>query len=117
MSVETTTIEIKTDLWAALDRRKERGESFDDVIRRLIEATPAGVGALEGPHFDAEFEDPQLIDAGSNPDKGCAHYDVIAGQECGEPVEYKQRWRYEDKDEWKTFYYCEEHAPTDAFEE
>lgn len=33
---ETTTIEIKTDTWRELNAQKEPGDSFDDVVRRLL---------------------------------------------------------------------------------
>lgn len=34
---ETTTIEITKSRWKELNGRKEPGDSFDDVIRRLLE--------------------------------------------------------------------------------
>jgi predicted CopG family antitoxin len=36
---DTTTIEIKTGTWKQLNQRKEPGDSFDDVISRLLEET------------------------------------------------------------------------------
>jgi len=36
---DTTTIEIKTETWRELNMRKEPGDSFDDVIKRLLEKT------------------------------------------------------------------------------
>jgi len=33
---DTTTIEVKDETWKELNMRKERGDSFDDVIQRLI---------------------------------------------------------------------------------
>lgn len=36
---ETTTVEIKNETWKQLNRRKEPGDSFDDVISRLLEET------------------------------------------------------------------------------
>jgi predicted CopG family antitoxin len=36
MSRDTTTIEVKTETWKALNQRKEPGESFDDVIQREL---------------------------------------------------------------------------------
>lgn len=33
---DTTTIQIDADTWRALNSRKNPGESFDDVIRRLL---------------------------------------------------------------------------------
>lgn len=34
---DTTTIEVKTQTWKELNMRKEPGESFDDVIQRLLD--------------------------------------------------------------------------------
>jgi len=36
---ETTTIEIKLETWRELNNKKEPGDSFDDVIKRLLEET------------------------------------------------------------------------------
>jgi predicted CopG family antitoxin len=36
---ETTTIEIKTETWKQLNSRKMPGDSFDDVIKRLLKET------------------------------------------------------------------------------
>lgn len=36
---ETTTIEIKSNTWKELNRRKEPGDSFDDVVQRLLRQT------------------------------------------------------------------------------
>ena len=108
---ETTTIEVKTDVWAALDRRKNRGESFNDVVERLINASPAGVGELEGPHPDIETQDLEELSQGEVPNKGCAHFDVVSGEECTNDPEYKQKYRYSENEDWSHFYYCEEHAP------
>lgn len=32
-----TTIEISDETWEALNRRKERGQSFDDVVTSLLD--------------------------------------------------------------------------------
>jgi predicted CopG family antitoxin len=32
-----TTIEVADETWTALNRRKKPGESFDDVVQRLID--------------------------------------------------------------------------------
>jgi hypothetical protein len=42
MPSDTTTIEVKVETWKALNRRKEPGESFDDVLRRELSIRPAG---------------------------------------------------------------------------
>ena len=34
---DTTTIEVKDETWKQLNMRKDRGDSFDDVIQRLLE--------------------------------------------------------------------------------
>lgn len=107
----TTTIQITNEIWAALDRRKERGESFDDVIRRLIEATGVGVGAIKEP----QPGEPEIIGGpveDADADEDCMHYDVIDGETCGDGAVAKQEMRYgEGDDNPTTFYYCEEHAP------
>ena len=33
----TTTIEVKNETWKELNAKKEPGESFDDVIQRVLE--------------------------------------------------------------------------------
>lgn len=33
---ETTTIQVRSDTWEELNKRKKPGESFDDVIRRIL---------------------------------------------------------------------------------
>jgi hypothetical protein len=108
---DTTTVEVKIDTWAALDRRKERGDTFDDVIRRLIDATPVGMGQLKEVDQPLEYGDVQPLDADDDPEKSCAEYDIISGEACDKDVEYKQAWRYEDEEEWSWFYYCPEHTP------
>ena len=37
---QTTTMEIKHSTWDELNKRKKVGESFDDVIKRLILEEP-----------------------------------------------------------------------------
>jgi len=34
-----TTIHVHDDTWRELNRRKQRGESMDDVVRRLVGAS------------------------------------------------------------------------------
>jgi len=109
---DTTTIEVSTEVWAALDRRKERGGSFDDVVRRLIEATGVGVGDLAGPHPELEYGDVEEIPPGEDAGQ-CATHDVITGGGCGNAPTVKQPYRFKDSgsDEWDVFYYCDEHRP------
>lgn len=42
MSEDTTNIRISKDTWKELNARKEPGDSFDDVISRLLEEADAG---------------------------------------------------------------------------
>lgn len=106
----TTTVQITNEIWAALDRRKQKGESFDDVIRRLIEATGVGVAALAGPHPDVDMGDPEPLDDEKSIKETCVFHDPIDGT-CGDPAEYRQWWCYEESEEKRWFYYCDEHVP------
>lgn len=110
---QTTTVEIKTETWAALDRRKGRGDSFDEVIQRLIDATPVGFGELEGVDQPIEYGGIEELTADEieETEEGCAHYDMISGEQCGGEVNFRQQWRYEGEEEWSHFYYCSEHVP------
>jgi predicted CopG family antitoxin len=36
----TTTIQVEDETWDELNKRKKRGESFDEVIKRLILEIP-----------------------------------------------------------------------------
>jgi len=37
MAEETTTLQVTKETWKQLNLRKEPGETFDDVIQRLLE--------------------------------------------------------------------------------
>lgn len=37
MGEDSTTIQISEETWTDLNQRKEPGDTFDDVIRRLLE--------------------------------------------------------------------------------
>ncbi len=105
---DTTTLQVTYDVWGALDRRKQDGETFDDVIRRLINQSPAGMGELkQGPTPDIEYGETVAV---SDEDGACAHFDPIDGQ-CEQPVAYKQQYRLEADSEWRTWCWCKEHAP------
>jgi len=43
MARETTTIEVTTDGWSGLNQLKGPGDSFDDVIRRLLALAGANI--------------------------------------------------------------------------
>jgi predicted CopG family antitoxin len=34
---DVTTIEVSTETWKELNQRKEPGDSFDDVIQRMLD--------------------------------------------------------------------------------
>jgi hypothetical protein len=34
---DVTTVEVATETWKELNQRKEPGDSFDDVIQRLLD--------------------------------------------------------------------------------
>jgi predicted CopG family antitoxin len=109
---ETTTIEIKTQTWAVLDKRKERGDSFDDVIRRLVDATPVGYGEMKTDAAIEGGEIEQLTDSEINElEEQCSHFDVIAGETCNESPVCRQKVFYGDDSDGDWFYYCDEHAP------
>lgn len=38
MGDDTTTVQVDNETWKELNTRKEPGETFDDVIRRLLES-------------------------------------------------------------------------------
>jgi len=110
---DTTTVEIHRDTWRELNIRKEPGESFDSVIRRLIDATGIGVGAIkEDP--DLEVTGLEQVDA----PKGatCAHYDVVDRETCGDPAAYVQTMQYGDGDP-DELYLCPTHAGEESDDE
>jgi len=76
----TTTISVPEDLADELYSRKGRGESYADVIRRLIEQADAGAATREG--TDASREQPHGT-PGSPPagDDGTEHGEPVAATE------------------------------------
>lgn len=111
MVEETTTIQVTHDLWAALDKRKDSDETFDDYIRRLVDNTNMPMGTLENtaeaPTVETKpvkrIDDPQE-------DASCTHFDSIDGL-CENAVNYRQEYRPSYDDEFDVWYWCEEHAP------
>ena len=39
MADETTTVQVSKETWKQLNLRKEPGETFDEVIQRLLEGS------------------------------------------------------------------------------
>lgn len=103
----TTTVQVNYEIWEALEKRKEPGESFNGVIRRLINNTSAPVGSIkeDGDIKHISTEELESVPSGAT----CSHYDTIAGEICGEKAAYLCKMRYGDG-EPQEFYYCETHG-------
>jgi len=104
---DTTTVEVKHDTYRALDIRKDVGESFDDAIRRLIGQVGPGVGDIK---TDSGIETTEIVEIDKAPGGAqCSHYDMIAGETCGDRATHIQRMSYDGGDE-QELYLCETHA-------
>ena len=112
MGEQKTTIQVYTDTWAALDKRKGSDETFDQYIRRLINNTAMPIGTLEdvGEAPTVETGDVERVDD-VPVDKSCSEYDSIDGMCANDDLVVRQEWRFPNEDEWSYWYYCEEHAP------
>jgi len=77
-----TTIEVSDDTWTQLDRRKQRGESFDDVIQKLLDVSPVEMG--DGPLPDVEYLDHEPAPDG----KQCENHDPVTAEQCENEAEY-----------------------------
>jgi hypothetical protein len=107
MTEDTTTIEVSHEVHRGLDIRKERGESFDDVIRRVFEQTPAPIGSIKP---DSGVETTEITELDGPPAGAtCSDYDVIAGESCGKPATYLHTVQYEGGDP-QELYFCDEHG-------
>lgn len=111
MSDDTTTIEVSYDVWSALDKRKEKGGTFDSVIRRLINNSPVPMGNLKETDTPVERVDIQELE--TDEDAECHHYDVVSGERCGNTAAYVETIQYGDGDP-SEMYLCDEHAPDDV---
>lgn len=105
-----TTIEITNDVWTALDYRKDRGDSFNDVIIRLINNTTVPMGSIKEASPDEEPEWGEITHLGPMPGELCAHYDIISGESCDVVPEYGQDVEQPNGDP-DTVHWCEEHVP------
>jgi len=72
---KTTTVEVKMNTWAALDKLKERGDSFNDVIQRLLDNAAVDVNTLDGAQFEPIYDDVEPIPDGAAVTEGCAQVD------------------------------------------
>ena len=109
MAEDTTTVEVKHDTYRALDIRKDVGESFDDAIRRLIGQVGPGVGDIKTDGaIEGEIERIEDPPAGAT----CSHYDIIAGEACGEKATHLNTVTYDGGDPTE-MYLCDKHAGVD----
>lgn len=60
MADETTTLQVKTQTWKDLNGRKEPGETFDDVIRRLLEGDKRDAAMKSAPTETPDAAEPDL---------------------------------------------------------
>lgn len=70
MARDVTSIEIKTDTWRELNQQKEPGDSFDDVVRRLLSRPEEPVEVEPEPPEEEEPEERVTDDAYTCPDCG-----------------------------------------------
>ena len=108
---DTTTIQTSVEVREALHKRKCADESLDDVIRKLINQTPAPMGAIKEPEQPLEVVENEKLDdvpGGAT----CSHYDVVTGETCGCPAEWLQTVQYGES-EPSELYLCDEHGPND----
>jgi len=115
---DKTTIEVTRAVWAALDKRKDEGESFNDLIIRLINQTPVKFGDLEvGDIPDIDLRDPKPLKNGGDINKEtCDGFDPVEGP-CDETPKYRQEYRFTEDGDWGVWYWCEEHAPEEVQDE
>ena len=99
--MEKTTIEVTDETWTQLNRRKERGETFDDVISDLMSAQVQTV--------DPENE-PRVVDwEEADGDEGCANYIPDRGG-CDADADYVLEVRNGKGGDTSDVPFCEEHA-------
>lgn len=67
MTRDVTSIEIKKSTWRELNQQKEPGDSFDDVILRLLARPEPGAVPVEP---DDDQQDEEHDDARTCPDCG-----------------------------------------------
>lgn len=60
-ALDSETIETKSDTWVALNARRSAGESFDHVVRQLIDDSPHEMGTLESEPPDPMEEPTPVI--------------------------------------------------------
>jgi predicted CopG family antitoxin len=106
---DTTTIQVSYEVAAALDRRKSGDDTYDSVIRKLINNSPVSMGKLREADQPIEVVGNERLE---NAPGGatCTHYDVVTGETCGEPAKWLQTIKYGDG-EPSELYLCDEHGP------
>lgn len=99
--METTTIEVTDETWTQLNRRKERGETFDDVISDLMTAEVRPVAPEKEPRVvDWEAADDDQECANRVPDRGA----------CDADADYVLTIRNGKNGKETDVPYCEKHA-------
>lgn len=111
MPDDTTTIQVSYAVAEALDKRKSGGDTYDGVIRRLINHSPVPMGQLREAEQPIEVVDNERLEDAPG-GATCSHYDVISGETCGRPAGWLQTLRYGESDP-SELYLCSEHGPDD----
>ena len=103
-----TTVQVTYEVSEALHKRKSGDDTLDDVIRKLINQTPAPMGAIKDAEQPIEIvnnEQLESVPGGAT----CSHYDVVTGETCGSPAAWLQTLQYGDSDPTE-LYFCDEHG-------
>jgi len=99
--MDTTTIEVSDETWRQLNRRKQRGETFDDVIQDMMNAE-----IREGhPDYDPRIVDWEPADG----DDDCANFIPDRGS-CEDSADYIVSIQAGEDGKVSEVPYCEEHA-------
>lgn len=106
---ETTTIQVSIETWAKLDRLKHRGDSFDDVIDRLLSIAPTAARQIASGEAIAPGEERSWAHTErAAPGEACEMADPITGEVCGGDAVVRETHRYTEGLEF-TFAFCGEH--------
>lgn len=114
-ALDSETIEIKSDTWVALNARRAAGESFDDVVRRLIDDSPHEMGTLESEPPDPMAE-PTPVITEEQLQKGCIVHRSQTDERCGRTPTHIDQLYVSHEDTYLSFPLCEAHAEGKAVE-
>lgn len=121
----STTVQLDNETWAMLDRLKVEGETFDDVVRKLVSVAPDHVEhiakARRGIHIKTELQQADLVEElpvvreKGKLEEGCVHHDPVTREGCGEEPLVRTFYEAVDADDLEVvWFFCEEHVPEDA---